>query len=117
MLQTMTFQAGDASQRLHTGQNHHDQIHVWTCCPSSRQLAGGARNARLWLDRRPCSPYWLPERRNAGDNVLDEFSHNRNKTFMTLRAMQEEEEGGRGSDSGQCPVPPPVTPRESLVLE
>lgn len=72
---------------------------AWRCLfrPYARQPTGNARNARLLLDRRPCSTYWLLVGRatgtmskmsshTIGTRHLWLFGHGKNGRF-TLRTL------------------------------
>ncbi len=72
---------------------------AWWCLfrPYARQPTGNARNARLLLDRRPCSTYWLLVGRatgtmskmsshTIGTRHLWLFGHGKNERF-TLRTL------------------------------
>lgn len=67
LLKTKAFQRGDIlsfSSRKWSKWG----LSAWRCLfrPHARQPTGNARNARLLLDRRPCSTYWLPVGRAEG---------------------------------------------------
>lgn len=72
---------------------------AWRCLfrPYARQPTGNARNARLPLDRRPCSTYWLlvgwatgtmskMSSHTIGTRHLWLFGHGKNERF-TLRTL------------------------------
>lgn len=83
----MAFQSGDIQDLLARGRNQNwdPRPDAVSSGPMPDSRLENTKNARLPLDRRPCSTYWLLVGRARGDNVQDEFPHNRNKTFMTLQ--------------------------------
>lgn len=89
-LQTKAFQCGDNQIFLSMKMRHNtvSLLEGVSFDLMTGQPTENARNARLLLDRRPCSTYWLPVGKARGDNVQDEFPHNRNKTFMTYQQGQ-----------------------------
>lgn len=90
---TMAFQSGDIQDLLtrSRNQNWDPRPDAVSPGPMPDSRLENAKNARLLLDRRPCSTYWLLVGRARGDNVQDEFPHNRNKTFMTLQPRKKSE--------------------------
>lgn len=65
---------------------------AWRCLfwPYARQPTGNARNARLLLDRRPCSTYWLPVGRATG-TVSKMSSHTIGTRHLWLCGRRENE--------------------------
>lgn len=63
----MTFQPGD-NYRLLIRKRDQNKVSLLDSLfqPYARQPTGNARNARLLLDRRPCSTYWLLVGRPTG---------------------------------------------------
>ena len=58
---------------------------AWRCLfrPDARQPTGNARNARLLLNRRPCSTYWLPVGRSTG-TMSEMSSHTIGTRYLWL---------------------------------
>lgn len=89
LLKTKAFQHGD-NRSFSSRKGAKRGLSAWRCLfrPHARQPTANARNARLLLDRRPCSTYWQPVGRAEG-TMCKMSSHTMGtRPFMTLQLGQ-----------------------------